>query len=249
LGRLDRDVSQAPLHSALAFPFAFGGAPEYRSRRTRASWVQRDRLDLRPCGLVHAVSSSGDVRAAHILLSCSSPSRSDSVRRNPHSARAEHASIQLSAHPQGRPARKRAWSPHPRRLRRIVPPFPACAVQAGTLRLRVPPTHSNPRSRGLLSCLAAASPTDRLCLTRLVSRRGSADRVSGRFVHGYPPFRGFSPPVAARSSRTELSPMPFPTFRCRGSEDFSFRWMRSPGPVLFTPTMGRSSPGRSPLRG
>jgi len=58
--------------------------------------------------------------------------------------------------PQGRPARERAWSPHPRRLRRTVPPFPACAVQAGTLRLRVPSTPSHPRSRGLLPCLAAA---------------------------------------------------------------------------------------------
>jgi len=147
--------------------------------------------------------------------------------------------------PQGRPL-ENEWSPRPRRLRRIVPPFPACAVQAGTLRLRVPPTHSHPRSRGLLPCLAAASPTDRVCLARLVSRRRSANHISGRFVHGHPPFRGFSPPVATRSSRTELSPMPFPISRCRSSEDFSFRRMRSPEPALFTLTMGRSSPGRFP---
>jgi len=40
-------------------------------------------------------------------------------------------------------------------------------------------------------------------------------------VHGYPPFRGFSPSVATRPSRATLSSMPFPTLRCRGSEDLS----------------------------
>lgn len=148
--------------------------------------------------------------------------------------------------PQGRPTRKRAWSPHPRPLRRTVPPFPACAVQAGTFRLRVPPTPSHPRSRGLLPRLAAVLPTDRVCLSRLVTRRGPADRVSDRFVHGHPPFRGFSPSVTTRSSRFELSSMPFPTLRCRGSEDVSSRWMRSPESALFTPSMGRSSLGRFP---
>lgn len=111
---------------------------------------------------------------------------------------------------------------------------------------RVPTTHSHPRSRGQLHHLAAASPTDRVCLSRFITRRGFASHVSCRFVHGHPPFRGFSPPVAAGPSRAQLSSMPFPTLRCRGSEDLSFRRMRSPEPALFTPTMGRSSPGRFP---
>jgi len=51
--------SQAVFQTAPAFPFAFGRAPESRSRQPCASWVQRNRLDLGPCGLVLAVSSSG----------------------------------------------------------------------------------------------------------------------------------------------------------------------------------------------
>jgi hypothetical protein len=46
---------------------------------------------------------------------------------------------------------------------------------------------------------------------------------SGWIVHGHPPFRGFSPLAAARPSRASPSSMPFPTLRCRGSEDFSLR--------------------------
>jgi hypothetical protein len=38
---------------------------------------------------------------------------------------------------------------------------------------------------------------------------------------GTTPFKGFSPLAAARPSRIALSSMPFPTLRCRGSEDFS----------------------------
>lgn len=65
------------------------------------------------------------------------------------------------------------------------------------------------------------SPTDRVYLPRLFPCRGSASLISCWVVHGHPPFRGFSPPVAAGPSRALLSPLPFPTLRCRGSEEFS----------------------------
>jgi hypothetical protein len=67
------------------------------------------------------------------------------------------------------------------------------------------------------------------------------------------------PAVAARSSRTVLSPLPFPTLRCRGSEDSSYSAtsrlaarvppsvrVRSPTTTLFTSPKGRSSPGCFP---
>jgi hypothetical protein len=143
-------------------------------------------------------------------------------------------------------------------------------------RLRVPPTPANPRSRGRPVQPCGCTPTGRVYLPRLFPCRGSASHVSGRIVHGLPPFRGFSPPVAAGPSRVLPSSLPFPTLRCRGSEEFSVTApspprgvdvarrdttvalqrrcrslvrMRSPAPALFTPSMGRSSPGRSPLRG
>jgi hypothetical protein len=56
---------------------------------------------------------------------------------------------------------------------------------------------------------------------RLVPCRGSASHISCWIVRGHPPFRGFSPPVAARPSRVSPSPLPFLTSRCRGFEDFS----------------------------
>jgi hypothetical protein len=67
------------------------------------------------------------------------------------------------------------------------------------------------------------TPTGRVCLPRLCSRRVSAGHISCRIVHGHPPFRGFSPPDAAQPSRVAPSSMPFPTSRCRGSEDVSHR--------------------------
>jgi hypothetical protein len=70
------------------------------------------------------------------------------------------------------------------------------------------------------------SPTGRAYLSRLFPCRGSADRVSDRIVHGHPPFRGFSPPGAAGPSRAPPSSLPFPTSRCRGSEDFSVALQR-----------------------
>jgi hypothetical protein len=87
----------------------------------------------------------------------------------------------------------------------------------------VPPTPANPRSRGRLVQPCGCTPTGRVCLPRLCSRRRSAGRVSCRFVHGHPTFRGFSPLAAARPSRIAPSSMPFPTLRCRGSEDVSLR--------------------------
>jgi hypothetical protein len=74
---------------------------------------------------------------------------------------------------------------------------------------------------------AVRIPMDRIASP--VALRGSAGRVSCRFVLGHPPFRGFSPLDAARPSRVAPSPMPFPntswspTSRCRGSKDFSHR--------------------------
>jgi len=67
------------------------------------------------------------------------------------------------------------------------------------------------------------TPTGRVYLPQLFSRRESAGLISCRIVHGHPPFRGFSPPDAARPSRVAPSSMPFATLRCRGSEDFSHR--------------------------
>jgi hypothetical protein len=49
-----------------------------------------------------------------------------------------------------------------------------------------------------------------------------------------PSFRGFSPFVAAGSSRIPLSSMPFPTLRCRGSEDFSKSALHAPCGALLT---------------
>jgi hypothetical protein len=73
------------------------------------------------------------------------------------------------------------------------------------------------------------TPTGRVCLPRLCSRRGSAGPISCRIVHGHPTFRGFSPLAAARPSRIAPSSLPFPnsrwlpTSRCRGSGDVSLR--------------------------
>ena len=103
------------------------------------------------------------------------------------------------------------------------------------------------------------SSTDRDYLSRFLSCHEPASHISDWIVHGHPPFRGFSPFVAAGSSRIELSPLPFPTLRCRGSEDSScfgallalrldgsLEWVRSLTMALFTPPTGRSSPGRFP---
>lgn len=93
---------------------------------------------------------------------------------------------------------------------RLAPPF-------GSLRRL--PTHAHAAIRATLRC----TPTGRVYLSRLFSRRESAGLISCRIVHGHPPFRGFSPPDAARPSRVAPSSMPFATLRCRGSEDFSHR--------------------------
>jgi hypothetical protein len=100
------------------------------------------------------------------------------------------------------------------------PALSACAASTGCVACWVPPTPANPRSRGRRTTLRLH--VDRPGLpTRLVPCRGSASHVSCWIVHGHPPFRGFSPPVAARPSRASPSSMPFPTLRCRGSEEFS----------------------------
>lgn len=111
---------------------------------------------------------------------------------------------------------------HPRRHRRDRPAHHLLAQAAAeSLRHWVPTTPSNPRSRGRLVLPCGITPTGRECLPRLFSRRGSASPISCWVVHGHPPFRGFSPLVAAGSSQIRPSPLPFPTLRCRGFEDLS----------------------------
>lgn len=113
--------------------------------------------------------------------------------------------------PHGRPRRPTAleraagftWA-------RLAPPLgPYDACQSKLARPPVPP--------------CGYTSTGRVCLSRLCSRHRSAGPISCRIVHGHPPFRGFSPPDAARPSRVALSSMPFATSRCRGSEDVSHR--------------------------
>lgn len=200
--------------------------------------VRRNHLDLGPRGLVLVVSSSGRCHGlTRIILSRSCRSRSELVRRNPLSGVAPaFLSVDLgptrstpssSSSEGGRPReRVRSWIPQ--RHRSDGSCFVRLRGTARTLRLWVPTTPANPRSRGRIVPPCSVTPTGRDCLSRLRACRGSASLVSCRIVHGHPPFRGFSPFVAARPSRVVLSSLPFPTLRCRGSEDLSCPASREP---------------------
>lgn len=59
--------------------------------------------------------------------------------------------------------------------------------------LRRMPTHAHAADSYARSLPPGHTPTGQGCLPRLVPCRGSASPVSCWFVHGYPPFRGFSP--------------------------------------------------------
>jgi len=176
----------------------------------------------------------GSARFTYTLLSCS-------CRRVRNMSAAILSLLRLGL-PCGRPHLRDPEGPRRKaRLRRLFhrfsrfPKVPTCtmasspdgpvasafAARAGSLRPGVPTTPSNPRSRGRPVRLCSRSPTDRGYRPRLFPCHESADRLSDRIVHGYPTFRGFSPLVAAGPSRIELSSLPFPTLRCRGSEDLS----------------------------
>jgi len=78
------------------------------------------------------------------------------------------------------------------RLRRPQPTSTR-VVSLRALRLRVPSTHSNPRSRGRLMQHCCCSPTDRGYLSRFVSCRGPASLVSCRVVLGHHTLQRFLP--------------------------------------------------------
>jgi hypothetical protein len=200
--------------------------------------VRRNHLDLGPRGLVLVVSSSGRCHGlTRIILSRSCRSRSEYVRRNPLSGVAlvflavhlgPARSTPSSSSFEGGWPRKRVQSYTPQRRCSDGSCFVRLRGTTGSLRLWVPTTPTNPRSRGRLVPPCGVTPTGRNCLSRLRSCRGSASLISCRIVHGHPPFRGFSPFVAARPSRIVPSSLPFPTLRCRGSEDLSCPAPREP---------------------
>lgn len=157
-------------------------------------------------------------------------SRSELVRRNPHSACAEHAFAGSTAGAAVSQTSDHliygfiAWPvPRPTRLSRCIAATASPLVPPDSLRLGVPTTPANLRSRGHPCDLAAArQPTgftspgsSRVASLPAISQTGSS--------MGTTTFRGFSPLTAARPSRIALSSMPFPTLRCRSSEDFSLQ--------------------------
>jgi hypothetical protein len=189
-------VIRAVFQAASAFPCAFARTPEYRSRRPRALLVWRNRLDLRLCRLVLAVPSSGWCRGFIRSPSSHALSLASGIFPPQSSLRfaPKHAFVLLE--PLARPAQT------------LAPPVgPYDANQPALTRPSVSPCGS--------------TPTGRVYLPQLDSCRGSASHISDWIVHGHPPFRGFSPFVAARPSRVLQSPLPFLTLRPRGSEDFS----------------------------
>jgi hypothetical protein len=66
---------------------------------------------------------------------------------------------------------------------------------------------------------------------------------------GTTPFRGFSPPSPHDPLESRCPPCRFPPCGAAASRISATGRVRSPFADVFTPTMGRSSPGCSPLRG
>ena len=66
---------------------------------------------------------------------------------------------------------------------------------------------------------------------------------------GTTPFRGFSPPSPHDPLESRCPPCRFPPCGAAASRISATGRVRSPFAGVFTPTMGRSSPGCSPLRG
>jgi len=147
----------------------------------------------------------------------------------------------------------------PRPLRRTVLPAPLARPRQEHFACWVPTTPTNPRSRGRLIQPCGCMPTGWGFHAQLVSCRGSANHISGRIVHGLPPFRGFSPPSPPDPLGSDCPPCRFPPCgaaapRIRAFGDIhtlrrglppSVR-VRSPTATLFTSPKGRSSPGCFP---
>jgi hypothetical protein len=203
-------------------------------------------LTFHPRGLASTVSSSGwchdevppsshalVVRVRNLSAAILSPARPRSPLRSTSAATVpegpampKHASV--SALPEATSGLQRVRRPSPGVIAETVPlpgrwrdlcgltpptgPYDACQ-----------PAFARPR------CDLAATPsTGRVCLSRLVSRRGSASLVSCWFVPGHPYLQRFLPILAARPSRAALSSLPFVALRRRGSEDFSHPAVATP---------------------
>lgn len=80
--------------------------------------------------------------------------------------------------------------------------------------------HRVPSSSLSLAPVSRLSSSRQVCLTCSTSR-APADPISYRGLSGHPSLQRFLPTLATGPSRVESSSLPFPIFRCRGSEDFS----------------------------
>jgi hypothetical protein len=95
----------------------------------------------------------------------------------------------------------------------------------------------------------AAARTGRVYLLRLVSCRSICRPYFMPDRPWAPPFRGFSPPSPRCPLGLRCPPCRSPPCGAAAPRISATGRTRSPTPTLFTPTKGRSSPGRSPLRG
>lgn len=172
-------------------------------------------------------------------------------------AAVKHTFIQLFR--RNRPALNEPDDLIPRPHRRMVLPAPLARPRQDHFACWVPTTKTNPRSRGRLIQPCGCMPTGWGFLAQLVSCRGSANHVSGRIVHGLPPFRGFSPPSPPDPLGSSSPPCRFPPCGAAASRIRAFGdihalrrglppsvRVRSPTMTLFTSPKGRSSPGCYP---